>query len=178
MRATKYVLIVISMMLLLSETALAAGSLVDNLDVRPEMGYGYAATKDGKHGTGYHTGVRILSAVRSISSPEPDKRWGIEITALSPFASNSSLKSDKYIAVGLVLEQLLPAQTVATIGTVGYVGVDQTRNNPFGLVTGFAWEPRIGKNMLFTVGLRYESIFDTSTISRYSLNTALKFNMF
>ena len=180
MHAIRYAIIVVCMVALFGEAAHAAGfsTYVDNLQVRPEMGYGYAATKDGKHGMGYHAGVRILSAVQSISSTVPDKRWGIEIASLSPFESNAALKHEKYLAVGMILEQVLPAHVVATIGTIGYVGFDKARNNPFGVVTGFAWEPQLAKNTQFTIGLRYESIYDTSTISRYSLNTAIKFNIF
>lgn len=158
--------------------AAETASYVDNLDVRPEAGYGYAETKDGKHGMGYHAGVRILSSVRSLTSPTPDKRWGVEITALSPFESKTALRNEKYLAVGMILEQVLPAGIVATIGTIGYIGVDKARNNPFGFVTGFAWEPQIAKNTLLYVGLRYETIYDTSTISRYSLNTAVKFTIY
>jgi hypothetical protein len=180
MNAFRHIAILASLTAYLTASAHAAESpsYVDNLFVRPEIGYGYAATNDGKHGMGYHAGVSVLSTVQSVSSPVPDKRWGIQIMALSPYESKSSLSSEKYLAVGIVLEQILPAKIVATIGTLGYVGVDKARNNPFGLMTVIAWEPQITKDVQFSAGLRYESIYDTSTISRYSLNTAIKFDLY
>jgi hypothetical protein len=80
---------------------------VDNLDVRPDVGYGYAVSKDHESGMGYHAGVRILSNVRSLSSTTPDKRWGIEVAAVSPFESKESLSREKYVAVGIMVEQTL-----------------------------------------------------------------------
>jgi hypothetical protein len=170
---------VISLVLLLAGTACAEGasSYLDNLEVRPEIGYGYAAA-DGKRGMGYNAGIRLMSAVKSITSPEPDKRWGIEVSAVSPFESNAVYSGEKYVAVGLLLEQLLPGHFVATIGTIGYRGYDQARNNPFGLITGLDWEHKDGKKIGVIIGLRYESIYDTSTITRYSLNLAVKFDAF
>jgi hypothetical protein len=169
----------ISIVLLFVGTAFAEGAsyYLDNLEVRPEIGYGYAAT-DGKRGMGYHAGVRVMSAVKSITSPEPDKRWGVEVAVVSPFESDAAYSGEKYVAMGLLLEQVLPGHLVATIGTIGYRGFDQARNNPFGLITGLDWEHKHGKKIGFMIGLRYESIYDTSTITRYSLNTAINFDVF
>jgi hypothetical protein len=171
---------IVPILLILSNAGYAAGSseYLDNLDIRPAIGYGYASSNDGKRGMGYNAGVRIVSTVQSISTAAPNKRWGIELSSVSPFESRESFKHEKYMAIGFVLEQVLPAQIVATIGTIGYIGVDQNKNKPFGLVTGFAWEPRITGNTLFSVGLRYETIYDSSTISRYSLNVGLKLTVF
>ena len=179
MNAFKHV-VVLGFIVLFAAAAFAAESpsYVDNLFVRPEAGYGYATTNDGRHGMGYHAGVSILSAVQSISSPVPDKRWGIQIMSLSPFESKSSLNSEKYLSLGMVVEQILPAHVVATIGTVGYLNTDKSRNRPFGLLTGINWEPQIAKNVQLLLGLRIESIYDTSTISRYSLNTGIKFDIY
>ena len=177
MSILRYVMVACLTLMVFSKAAHAAG-YVDNLDVRPDIGYGYAASKDGKRGMGYHAGVRILSAVRSISNPTPDKRWGLEISSVAPFESKGALKHEKYTAVGIVLEQVLPARIVATIGTIGYRGVDQNKSNPFGVIYGFAWEPQITGKMRFSAGLRAETIYDTSTISRYSLTAGLTFTVF
>jgi len=167
-----------SMLFPVTMFAAESQSYVDNLFVRPEAGYGYAATNNGKHGMGYHAGVSILSAVQSISSPVPDKRWGIQIMSVSPFESKNTLNSEKYLSLGMVVEQTLPARVIATIGTVGYLNMDKSRNRPFGLLTGINWEPYIAKNIQLLAGLRIESIYDTSTISRYSLNTGIKFDIY
>jgi hypothetical protein len=153
-------------------------AFVDNLDVRPEVGYGYAFSKDHERGMGYHAGVRILSNVSSLSSATSDKRWGIEISSVSPFESKESLSHKKYVAVGIIVEQTLPHQFVAAIGTLGYIGVDQNKNNPFGLLTEIGWEPKIGGNAHLFAAVRYESIYDTSTITRYSLSAGMKFTIY
>ncbi len=152
-----------------------ASDYVDNLDIRPDIGYGYAVSKDHQRGMGYHAGVRILSSVRSLSTETPVKRYGIAISSVSPFESKDSLNGQKYIAVGIILEQTLPGQFVITIGTLGYLGMDQNKNNPFGLLTEIGWEPVLGKNEHGFIALRAETIFDTSTISRYSMSVGLKF---
>jgi hypothetical protein len=161
-------------------TGHAAGyfDYVDNMEVRPEIGYGYAVSKDHKEGMGYHVGVRILSNVRSLSTATLVKRYGIEISSVSPFESKAALNRGKYTAVGVLLEQTLPDQFVITIGTLGYIGVDGNKNNPFGLLTEFGWEPKLGNNAQAFAAVRYESIYDTSTISRYSLSAGIKFNLF
>ena len=154
------------------------GDTVDNLDVRPNVGYGYAFSKDHERGMGYHAGVRILSNVKSLSSATPDKRWGIEIAAVSPFESKVSLRHGKYVALGIMVEQTLASQFVVTIGTLGYIGVDRNKNNPFGLLTEIGWEPKFGNNAHGFAAVRYESIYDTSTITRYSLSAGVKFNLY
>lgn len=150
---------------------------VDNLAVRPDVGYGYASS-DGKHGMGYHAGVRILSDVRSLSTPMPVKRYGISITAVSPFESEASYRQEKYLALGIILEQALSDQFAVTIGTLGYVGAGSNKNNTFGLLAEMSWEPRLGKNVRGFAALRVETIYDTSTISRYALSAGLKYTIF
>jgi hypothetical protein len=154
------------------------GDFVDNLDIRPDIGYGYAVSKDHERGMGYHAGFRILSNVRSLSTATPDKRWGIEIAAVSPFESKASLSHEKYIAVGLMVEQTLSDQFVVTVGTLGYIGIDQNKNKPFGLLTEIGWEPKFRDNSHLFAAVRYETIYDTSTITRYSLSLGMKFNLY
>ena len=151
---------------------------VDNLEVRPDVGYGYAVAKDHKEGMGYHAGVRILSDVRSLSTPTPQKRYGISITEVSPFESKAELRHLKYLAFGIMLEQTMPKDLVITIGTLGYIGMDQAKNNPWGLNAELGWEPILGKAMQGFVALRAETIYDTSTIIRYSASAGIKFAIF
>ena len=177
MRLWKYGLVV-SWLLVLCNAAQAAPLYMDNIEVRPDVGYGYAVSKDHERGMGYHAGVRILSDVRSLSTPTPVKRYGISITEVSPFESKAGLRDRKYLALGIMLEQTLDSDFVITIGTVGYVGQDQNKNNPFGLLAEFGWEPKLGKNTQGFVALRAESIYDTSTISRYALSVGMKYTLF
>jgi hypothetical protein len=180
MKGFKCGIAVCLILLVFGKTGHASGykDFVDNLDVRPDVGYGYAVSKDHERGMGYHAGVRILSNVRSLSSATPDKRWGIEIASVSPFESKASLSGEKYVAVGIMVEQTLSNQFVITIGTLGYIGVDRNKNNPFGLLTEIGWEPKFGNNAHLFAAVRYESIYDTSTISRYSLSAGIKFTIF
>ncbi len=77
-----------------------------------------------------------------------------------------------------MLEQTLASDFVMTIGTIGYTGQDQNRNNPFGLLAEFGWEPRLGKNVQGFLAVRAESIYDTSTISRYAMSIGMKYTVF
>jgi hypothetical protein len=176
MRLPKYWLLVC--LLLAFCSAGQADSLYDNVEIRPDIGYGYAVSKDHERGMGYHAGVRILTDVRNLSSPEPQKRAGISITEVSPFESKTGLRHKKYLALGIMLEQMLASDFVITIGTIGYIGQDQNKNNPFGLLAEFGWEPKLGKNTQGFVALRAESIYDTSTISRYALSAGVKYTLF
>ncbi len=77
-----------------------------------------------------------------------------------------------------MLEQTLSSDFVITIGTIGYIGQDQNKNNPFGLLTELGWEPKLGKNVQGFLAVRAESIYDTSTISRYALSAGIKYTIF
>jgi hypothetical protein len=142
---------------------------MDNLEIRPDIGYGYAVSKDHERGMGYHAGARILSNANA------DKRYGIEISYVSPFASKKELDQKNYIASGIILEQVLREQFVITIATLGYIGIDQNKNNPFGFVWDLGWEPKIREHIQLFVALHNETIFDVSTIDRHSVSIGLKF---
>lgn len=180
MSLLRYAITVCFIMIALCHSANADGTIgyIDNLEIRPDVGYGYAVSKDHKEGMGYHAGVRILSDVRSFSTPTLQKRWGIYIAEVSPFESKSALRHEKYLAFGIMLEQTLPKDFVITIGTLGYIGMDQNKNDPYGLLTEIGWEPMIGPQSQLFAALRYETIYDTSTITRYSLSAGIKFNVF
>ncbi len=168
----------IAAFMLLAFCKAQADEFVDNLEVRPDVGYGYAVSKDHERGMGYHAGVRILSDVRSLSTPAPRKRWGISLTEVSPFESKAALRHQKYLAFGIMLEQTLPADFVVTVGTIGYIGQDQNKNNPYGLLTEIGWEPVLGKNVHGFIALRIDTIYDTSDISRYALSAGMKYTLF
>ncbi len=139
-----------------------------NVQFEPIFGVGYAASS-ANSGMGYHAGARILS------NANPTKRWGGEITYISPFGFKDSLSHKNYIAVGIVLQQVFQEQFVASIGTLGYVGIDENKNNPFGLLTEIGWEPKITDNVQLFVALRFEWVFEVSTIRSSSLSLGFKF---
>lgn len=141
---------------------------MDNFEVRPEFGFGYS-TSSGKSGGGYHVGARMLSNATAT------KRYGVEVSFVSPFGLRESRNKDNYLAVGIVLEQVLWKQFAATIGTLGYIGIQDSKNNPFGVVASFGWEPAIRENMRLFLGVRWDYIFDTHTIGMTSLQCGLKF---
>jgi len=168
MHIVRYGMVVCLLLIASGETGHASEN-TGGIILLPNVGYGYAASKDGKRGMGYHAGARILA------NASASKRWGLEISYVSPFGYEESLKHENYVAAGIVLEAVLREQVVASIGTIGYIGVDQNKNKPFGVISGIGWEPKIGADAQLSVALRLESIFDTSTISRYSLSVGLKF---
>lgn len=168
MHIVRYGMVVCLLLIASGETGQASedtGAVI----LLPNIGCGYAASKDGKRGMGYHAGARILA------NASASKRWGLELSYVSPFGFEESFKHENYVAAGIVLEAVLREEVVASIGTIGYIGVDQNKNKPFGVISGIGWEPEIGADAQLSVALRLESIFDTSTISRYSLSVGLKF---
>ncbi len=139
-----------------------------NVQFEPIFGVGYATSGENS-GMGYHAGARILS------SANPTKRWGGEITFISPFGFKDTLSHKNYISVGIILQQVFREQFVASIGTLGYIGIDQNKNNPFGVKTELGWEPKITDNVQLYVALRFEWIFEVSTIRSSSLSFGFKF---
>ncbi len=157
----------------------AENSLEDSLEVRPDVGYGYAEARNHDRGMGYNAGVRILSEVRR-NVPDPaSRKWaGVTIEEVSPFESNAALRNIKYLAVGIILEKTIAADFVVTIGTLGYIGHDQAKNDPFGVLAEVGWQPRLGKDLQGFLALRTEAIYDTSTISRYAVSAGVKYTLF
>jgi hypothetical protein len=159
---------VFCLFVLLFSTGGQAASCLENGRIRPTFGYGVATSGD-ESGAGYHAGIRLLA------DASPTKRYGIEMSYLSPFANKESLRHQNYLALGIILEQSIYEQFVVTIGTLGYFGLDQNKNNPVGLLSDIGWEPRFGESAQAFVGVRFETIFDTSTVARTSLSVGLKF---
>jgi hypothetical protein len=166
MRVIQSGLVVIMLLSVLSSWGHAAEDKV-NVLIEPIFGVGYASSSNDS-GMGYHAGVRILSHAN------PTKRWGGEISYISPFEFKDALKHKKYISVGIMLQQILLEQFIASIGTVGYIGIDQNKNNPFGVRSELGWEP--AADIVHTyAALRFELIFDVATIQIVSMSLGLKF---
>lgn len=149
-------------------TAGYASDDANNVQLEPIFGTGYATSSE-HGGMGYHVGARILS------NANPTKRWGAEISYVSPFGFKESLSHKNYLAAGIVLQQVFREQFVGTIGTIGYIGVDQNKNNPFGTVAELGWEPKVSERIRLLVALRGEWIFETAAIHRTSVNIGLRF---
>jgi hypothetical protein len=128
-------------------------------------GVGYANTLGGgPSGWGYHAGGRFqLNAGAT-------KSYGVEVSYVVPVSDGSA---GRYIAVGIVLEQTLWNWFYATIGTVGYVRVDGTSRQPFGVTTNLGWTHLFANRFRPSITYRSELIFASPAISISSLSVGV-----
>ena len=89
-------------------------------------GVGYGSATERGSGWGYHTGGRLQMGAGSGRSA------GILLDYVAPVGDG---RAGRYFAVGIMLEQEIWSTFLATIGTVGYVGLGDTPRSPFGLVS-------------------------------------------
>lgn len=61
------------------------------------------------------------------------------------------------------------------IGTIGYVGIGDNTDNPFGIVTNLGWEPEDMGMITPFVSFRSELIFDDSTVHMNTLSAGIRF---
>ena len=176
------------MMLLLSRVALVAAALftcslanaspsdpdasapaAGHLILRPTAGLGYS-TAYGKvaGGASEHIGGRVLLKTNAFQS------YGIEVSFVQPRPwGQSNAISQDYLAVGIVLEQVLFKWFTMGIGTVGYIGVAGTSGRPFGIVTNLGYDPANGRAIAPFITYRSEWIFASPVISINSLSVGL-----
>ncbi|TSA26331.1 linear amide C-N hydrolase [bacterium] len=91
--------------------------------LRPEAGYGLIGKE-----TIFHAGVRLL-----LDSGE-NKRYGIDLTYFQS-------KSDKFVSIGIVLEQVLFGWFNSSIGTIGYLDYGEDNEALIGITSNLGWEP-------------------------------------
>ena len=97
--------------------------VTQNLLFRPEAGYGLI----GNDGI-FHAGFRLL-----LNSGE-DQRYGLDVT----YFQN---KDDKFVTIGIVLEQVLFGWLNSSIGTIGYLDYGEDNDKLFGITSNLGWEP-------------------------------------
>ena len=91
--------------------------------LRPEAGYGLIGKE-----TIFHAGVRLL-----LKSGE-NQRYGLDVTYFQS-------KDDKFVSVGIVLEQVLFGWLNSSIGTIGYIDYGTHDETLFGIISNLGWEP-------------------------------------
>jgi hypothetical protein len=137
--------------------------------IRPHIGVGYAtASGNGASGTSFHVGTRILFGA------EQDKYYGLEVTYIDAYASEDDEPDTQYLAVGVVLERKMFKSFNAGVGTIGYLGIGDNSDNPFGLVATLAWEPEYKGMIIPFISFRSDLIFDDSTIDINSLSAGIR----
>lgn len=146
------------------------------LFIRPHAGVGWAA---GYNRLGdalaLHAGGRILFPAPI--SPKVEATFGLEATYLQLDITGRDIFSERYAAVGVVLELTVAGGFNLGIGTLGYVGVGETNRNPFGVVTNLGWEPAWESRVRPYITLRTEWVFDQATYNVLSLSVGVTFGI-
>ena len=108
--------------------------------IRPQFGIG----SDGLA----HIGGRVLLATNAF------QKFGIELT-------NFQNSTQNFTAVGIMLEQRLWSWFNMSMGTVGYIGYGDSKENTFGFSTNLGWEPDNDIPFLPFVTYRTDMVFAT-----------------
>ncbi|MDI6642361.1 MAG: hypothetical protein QME68_08660 [Elusimicrobiota bacterium] len=138
---------------------------VNAASFRPHNGVGYTTSYGkGINGVGYHIGGRFLLETN------PNQKYGIEITYITAVASENR----DYVAIGIVLEQRKFNWFNMSIGTIGYINI-QENVNPFGIVTNLGWEPKTTGRLRPFITYRSEWVFDKVILGINSISMGITF---
>ena len=154
----------------------AAASKQAHVYIRPHAGVGWASAYNRPgDALALHAGGRVLFS--SPLSAKVDAKFGLEATYLELDIAGTETFSERYAAVGVVLEMTVVKGLNLGIGTLGYVGVGDSDRNPFGIVTNLGWEPTWNTHVRPYVTMRTEWIFDQATYSVLSLSAGITFGI-
>ncbi|MGB5192596.1 MAG: hypothetical protein WBN70_06420 [Polyangiales bacterium] len=146
------------------------------LFIRPHAGIGWASAYNRSgNALALHAGGRVLFPAPL--SPKVAATFGLEATYLQLDITGSDVFTERYAAVGVVLEMTVVNGFNLGIGTLGYIGVGGTDRNPFGVVTNLGWEPTWQSRVRPYVTLRTEWIFDRATYNVMSLSAGITFGI-
>jgi len=146
------------------------------LNIRPHAGVGWASAYNRSgNALALHAGGRLLFPAPL--SPKVDATFGLEATYLQLDITGREVFSERYAAVGVVLELTVVKGFNLGIGTLGYIGVGSTERNPFGVVTNLGWEPMWDSRVRPYVTIRTEWIFDRATYNVLSLSVGINFGI-
>ena len=150
---------------------LSLPAFADNFLIRPHIGVGQTSVSgDGEDGTSFHVGSRFLLS----AGTGTNRSYGLEVTYIDAYASEDEQPETQYLGVGFVLEQKPFESFNMGIGTIGYVGIGDNTNNPFGIVTNLGWEPELKGMITPFISFRSELIFDDSTIHMNTLSVGIR----
>ena len=137
--------------------------------VRPFAGVGYSNSSGARgDGVGTHVGARIM-----LSSNEY-QRFGVEITYLDLYALDDGGPDIRYAAVGIVVEQTLWNWFLLSIGTLGYIGIGDNKDKPFGIRTNLGWESNDNSGFQPFIVYRGDFIFDDPSTSVTSFSAGIR----
>lgn len=146
------------------------------LFIRPHAGVGWASAYNRSgNALALHAGGRVLFPAPI--SPKVGATFGLEATYLQLDITGSDIFSERYAAVGVVLELTVLKGFNLGIGTLGYIGVGGTDRNPFGVVTNLGWEPMWDSRVRPYITMRTEWIFDRATYNVLSLSVGANFGI-
>ena len=131
--------------------------ILKNFMIRPEAGYGLI----GNDGI-FHAGFRLL-----LNSGE-NQRYGLDITYFQS-------KDDKFVSVGIVLEQVLFGWFNSSIGTIGYLDYGEDDEACIGITSNLGWEPDNHIPIHPFVTWRNDIIFGKKTENVNSLSIGFDF---
>jgi len=144
--------------------------------LRPHAGVGWASAYNRSgNALALHAGGRLLFPAPL--SPTIDAKFGIEATYVQLDITANEIFTERYAAVGVVLEMTVVGGFNLGIGTLGYVGVAGTDRNPFGVVTNLGWEPTWNTRARPSITMRTEWIFDVATYNVLSLSVGVTFGV-
>ena len=119
------------------------------------------------------SGAAFFGGLRGLFQANERQRYGFEVAYLDALADED--EDVAYAAVGIVLEQALARRFFASIGSLGYFGVDDNEDNPFGIVSMIGWEPKSGGSVKPFVTLRNDLVFDETTTRITTLGAGIRF---
>ena len=144
--------------------------------LRPHAGVGWASAYNRSgNALALHAGGRLLFPAPL--APNIDASFGLEATYLQLDIRGNDVFSERYAAVGIVLEMTVLGGFNLGVGTLGYIGVGGAERNPFGVVTNLGWEPSWDSRVRPYITMRSEWIFDAATYCVLSLSAGINFGI-
>jgi len=116
--------------------------------IRPNASVGYLSSDD-INGLAFVYGIKLLLSANEF------QRYGILVDHL--FLQNNEDVS--YLRTGLMLEQVLFKYFNMGIGTVGYINLVQTGENPFSIYTHLGFEYKYAKYISILASYQSDFIF-------------------
>lgn len=135
----------------------------------PFSGIGYTSSDNPwGDGIGTHVGVRYLLSANAKQS------YGVEVSYLDLYALDDGGPDVRYTAIGIVIEQTLWDWFLMSVGTVGYIGIGDNDDNPFGVRTNLGWVSNNASKVNPFIVYRTDLIFDDPSVSMNSLSAGIK----
>ena len=130
--------------------------------IRPNAAVGYLSSGD-------ISGLALNYGIKLHLSANEFQRYGILVDHLF-IPSN---KNVSYLRTGLMIEQVIFKYFNMGIGTIGYINLVQTGENPFGLYTHLGFEYKFTKHIGILASYQSDFIFR----KRFTMYNAFQFGL-